>query len=169
MFCPAGQDLQHGEGRFGLGLGTTLFKIANADLATSFAVGDPESDRFLGQNACRFGISEDWTGDLTNGILTLGSRARQLHGLDSHECGLLTMMRCYDSADRGHILRLFEQAATEPSRFCYSTTILSAAHQRQPVFCIGESTGFDGTRGTMVGLFIFPRFQLPTTATVTPV
>ncbi len=153
----------------GSGLGTTLFKIANADLATSFAVGDAENDRFFGQNACRFGVSEDWTGDLTNGLLTLGNRAQQLHGLDSPECGLLTMMRCYDPIDRGHILRLFEQAATEPSRFCYSTTIQSAANHRQPVFCIGESTGFDDIRATMVGLFIFPRFQLPTTATVIPV
>lgn len=146
-----------------------MFKIANADLATSFTVDDSEGDSFLGQNACRFGVSEDWTGDLTNGLLTLGNRARQLHGLGSDECGLLTVMRCYEPADRGHILRLFEQAATEPSRFCYSTTILSGANNRQPVFCIGESTGFDGARGTMVGLFIFPRFQLPITATVSPV
>jgi hypothetical protein len=128
MGCLSRQILQHGEGRNGSDLRTTLFKIANADLATSFSVGDAEGDRFLGQNACRFGVSEDWTGDLTNGLLTLGNRARQLHGLDSHECGLLTMMRCYDTADRGHILRLFEQAATEPSRFCYSTTILSPAN-----------------------------------------
>ncbi len=165
--CLAGHGILH-VGPVGSNLGTTLFKIANADLATSFAAGDTEGDRFFGQGACRFGLSEDWTGDLTNGLLTLGNRARHLHGLDNHECGLLTVMRCYDPADRGHILRLFEQAATEPSRFCYSTTIVSASNQRQPVFCIGESTGFEGSRGKMVGLFIFPRFQLPTAATVTP-
>lgn len=149
-------------------LGIALFKIANADLATTFMVSEQEGDGLLGQHACRFGLSEDWTGDLTNGLLKLGESARALHGLNTHECGLLTVMRCYDPADRGHILRLFEQAATQPSRFCYSTTIVAASQHRQPVFCIGESSGFENTGGNMVGLFIFPRFQLPTTASVTP-
>jgi hypothetical protein len=149
-------------------LGIALFKIANADLATTFMVSEQEEDGLLGQHACRFGLSEDWTGDLTNGLLKLGENARALHGLNTHECGLLTVMRCYDPADRGHILRLFEQAATQPSRFCYSTTIVSASQHRQPVFCIGESSGFENTGGNMVGLFIFPRFQLPTTASLTP-
>ncbi len=149
-------------------LGITLFKIANADLATTFMVSEQDGDGLLGREACRFGLSEDWTGDLANGLLKLGDRARTLHGLDNHECGLLTVMRCYEQVDRGHILRLFEQAATQPSRFCYSTTIVSASLHRQPVFCIGESSGFEGNAGGMVGLFIFPRFQLPTTAAVTP-
>ncbi len=149
-------------------LGNALFKIANADLATTFRVSEQDGDGLAGQNACRFGLSEDWTGDLTNGLLKLGDRARSLHGLSSHECGLLTVMRCYDPADRAHILRLFEQAATQPSRFCYSTTIVSSTSHRQPVFCIGESSAFEGSGGGMVGLFIFPRFQLPTTVSVTP-
>ncbi|UJW76207.1 hypothetical protein [Rhizobium sp. SL42] len=138
-----------------------MFKIANADLAANFSSPLLEGESPLGEHASRFGVSEDWTGDLTNGLLKLGEKAAQLHGLDGAECGLLTMMRCYDQSDRGHILRLFEQAATAPSRFCYSTTILSGSAQRQPVFCIGESGGFDGNDGgTIVGLFIFPRFRL---------
>jgi hypothetical protein len=138
-----------------------LFKIANADLAANFASFLPEGDPSLGEHSSRFGVSEDWTGDLTNGLLKLGQRASRLHGLEGAECGLLTMMRCYDQGDRGHILRLFEQAATAPSRFCYSTTIISGSGQRQPVFCIGESNGFDGSEGgSIVGLFIFPRFHL---------
>lgn len=149
-------------------LGIALFKIANADLATTYVVSEQDGDGLLGQHACRFGLSEDWTGDLTNGLLKLGPTARSLHGLDSDECGLLTVMRCYDQADRSHILRLFEQAATQPSRFCYSTTIVTGTKNRQPVFCIGESSGFEGSGGTMVGLFIFPRFQLATTVSVTP-
>lgn len=149
-------------------LGIALFKIANADLATTFMVSEQDGDGLLGQHACRFGLSEDWTGDLTNGLLKLGPTARSLHGLDTDESGLLTVMRCYDQADRSHILRLFEQAATQPSRFCYSTTIVSGAKNRQPVFCIGESSGFEGSGGQMVGLFIFPRFQLPTATSVTP-
>lgn len=161
-----------GPGKLGLAqaidLGNALFKIANANLATTFRVSEQDGNGLLGQHACRFGLSEDWTGDLTNGLLKLGNHARNLHGLESHECGLLTVMRCYDQADRGHILRLFEQAATQPSRFCYSTTIVAGAQHRQPVFCIGESSGFEGSGGNMVGLFIFPRFQLPTTASVMP-
>ncbi len=149
-------------------LGNALFKIANADLATTFNVSEQDGDRLHGRHSCRFGLSEDWTGDLTNGLLKLGHHAKTLHGLDNPECGLLTVMRCYDPADRGHILRLFEQAATQPSRFCYSTTIVSGTLHRQPVFCIGESSGFEGSGGSMVGLFIFPRFQLPTTVSVTP-
>lgn len=138
-----------------------MFKIANADFAANFAPNLFEGESPLGEHASRFGVSEDWTGDLTNGLLKLGEKASQLHGLEGTECGLLTMMRCYDQGDRGHILRLFEQAATAPSRFCYSTTILSGSAQRQPVFCIGESGGFDGNDGgTIVGLFIFPRFRL---------
>jgi hypothetical protein len=150
-------------------LGKALFKIANADLAPTLRVGEQDGDGLLGQNACRFGLSEDWTGDLTNGLLKLGNHARTLHGLENHECGLLTVMRCYEPGDRGHILRLFEQAATQPSRFCYSTTIVSGSQHRQPLFCIGESSGFEGSGGSMVGLFIFPRFQLPPTVSVLPV
>lgn len=150
-------------------LGKALFKIANANLATAFRVSEQDEKGLLGQHDCRFGLSEDWTGDLTNGLLKLGDNARVLHGLDNDECGLLTVMRCYEQADRGHILRLFEQAATQPSRFCYSTTIVTGSQHRQPVFCIGESSGFEGSGGNMVGLFIFPRFQLPTTISVSPV
>ncbi|MGL3606025.1 hypothetical protein ACSV9I_05900 [Rhizobium sp. G187] len=128
----------------------------------------PDRGGFLADDACRFGVSEDWTGNLTNGLLQLGERARNIHGLDTPEIGLLTMMRCYDQADRAHILRLFEQAATEPSRFCYSTTIIVGNNHRQPVFCIGESSGLVDNGGNIVGLFIFPRFQLPTPVSVKP-
>lgn len=147
-----------------------MFKIANAELERGNPYEcPPDNGGFLAQDACRFGVSEDWTGNLTNGLLQLGERARNIHGLDTAEIGLLTMMRCYEPADRAHVLRLFEQAATEPSRFCYSTTIIVAGNHRQPVFCIGESSGLEGNGGNIVGLFIFPRFQLPTAASVQPV
>ena len=74
---------------------------------------------------------------------TDGERATLLHGLNTPECGLLSMMRCYDPNDRAHILELFEQAATSSSHFCYSTTIGLANGHRQPVFCVGESDGLE--------------------------
>nr|WP_246318898.1 hypothetical protein [Peteryoungia desertarenae] len=111
-------------------------------------------------------MSEAWTGDLSNGLLCLGERARIMHGLDTSECGLLSMMRSYDAGDRGSILKLFEQAATRPSHFCYSTTIIGDSNLRRPVFCIGQSNGFDQNEGgKMHGVFIFPNFQCNTNGT----
>ena len=105
-------------------------------------------------------MSEAWTGDLSNGLLRLGTRARMHHGLDSFECGLLSVMRSYDASDRGSILKLFEQAATRPSHFCYSTMIIGDGKLRRPVFCIGQSNGFEHSEGgTMHGVFIFPNFE----------
>jgi hypothetical protein len=84
-----------------------------------------------------------------------------LHGLKTPECGLLNLMRCYDKQDHARILELFEQAATTSSSFCFSTTVLVAGGQRQPIFCIGESIGTEERySGSMVGVFLFPRFKL---------
>lgn len=86
-----------------------------------------------------------------------------MHGLHQAECGLLNLVRCYDSADRNHVLALFEQAATTSSSFCFSTTIILASGQKQPVFCIGQSTGLEQRySGALLGIFFFPRFQLET-------
>lgn len=109
----------------------------------------------------QFSFSEGWAGDMSNGVIKLGERATALHGLDGPECGLLSMMRSYDPHDRAHILELFEQAATSSSTFCYSTTIVMGTGQRQPVFCIGESNGLEQKySGSMIGVFVFPRFTL---------
>ena len=65
-------------------LGKTVFKIANAQTERSNPFDCPVTDDgFLTMEACRFGISEHWTGNLTNGLLKLGDRARELHGLDT--------------------------------------------------------------------------------------
>lgn len=114
----------------------------------------------------RFSTSEGWVGDLANGVIRLGECAKTLHGVDASECGLLSMMRCYDTQDRAHILELFEQAATSSSSFCFSTTIQRGNGHRQPVFCIGESNGLEEPQaaGTMVGVFVFPKFKVPASA-----
>jgi hypothetical protein len=143
--------------------GLPVFKIARAGLsqapgAASVALGEGEQD-FLTQ----FCVSERWSGDLSNGLFRLGDTAAAIHGLQHRECGLLNLVRCYDSADRNHVLALFEQAATTSSSFCFSTTIILTSGQKQPVFCIGESTGLEHRySGALLGAFLFPRFQLET-------
>jgi hypothetical protein len=138
-----------------------LFKIAKANLATPFMSGSLSaagSDHELLTQLC---VSEGWVGDLANGMIKLGHWSRVLHGLNSAECGLLSLMRCYDSHDHARILELFEQAATASSSFCFSTTVLAADGQRQPIFCVGESIGTEERyAGSMVGVFMFPRFRL---------
>ena len=141
--------------------GSALFKIARTGLsqppgADSFARGESGLET-LGQ----FCSSEGWSGDLSNGLFRLGESAAAMHGLNQAECGLLNLVRCYDSADRNHVLALFEQAATTSSSFCFSTTIILSSGQKQPVFCIGESTGLEQRySGSILGVFFFPRFQL---------
>ncbi|CAN7226612.1 hypothetical protein LJR098_000763 [Rhizobium sp. LjRoot98] len=138
-----------------------MFKIARTGLsqprgADSFARGESELDMLV-----QFCSSEGWSGDLSNGLFRLGENAAAMHGLNQAECGLLNLIRCYDSADRNHVLALFEQAATTSSSFCFSTTIILASGQKQPVFCIGESTGLEQRySGSILGVFFFPRFQL---------
>lgn len=140
-----------------------MFKIARADVSASFHPDLSEASSIETQMLSQLCISEDWIGDLSNGVIRLGERAAVLHGLESSECGLLSMMRCYDPHDRAQILELFEQAATSSCSFCFSTTILGKNGHRQPVFCIGESNGLEERySGSMVGIFVFPRFKLPT-------
>ena len=106
-------------------------------------------------------ISEKWVGDLSSGVLKLGQQAVAIHGLSATDCGLLTLIRCYDTQDSNRILELFEEAATEPSQFCFSTTITSIEGVHQPVFCVGESTGLEQKyAGTILGVFMFPRFRI---------
>lgn len=138
-----------------------MFKIARASLAESFSTEFPELEGCESDAFARYTVSEGWVGDLSNGVIKLGERATLLHGLNTPECGLLSMMRCYDPNDRAHILELFEQAATSSSHFCYSTTIGLPNGHRQPVFCVGESDGLEhSSAGRMLGLFVFPRFKL---------
>ncbi|MGF0537136.1 hypothetical protein ACQQ2Q_04010 [Agrobacterium sp. ES01] len=138
-----------------------MFKIAKSSFAEPLVTACAERDSGNSSVMSQFAASETWTGDLSNGVIRLGERAMALHGLTSPECGLLSMMRAYETNDRGHILELFEQAATASSNFCYSTMITQANGNRQPVFCMGESNGLEEKlAGTMLGIFIFPRFKL---------
>lgn len=144
-----------------LELGNTLFKIAKANLAAPFVPGSLDINAFDHDLLTQFCVSEGWVADLSNGVIKLGERASLLYGLSSQECGLLSLMRCYDPQDRPRILELFEQAATSSSSFCFSTTAILGAGHRQPIFCVGESAGLEQKySGSMIGVFLFPRFKL---------
>jgi hypothetical protein len=106
-------------------------------------------------------LSESWSGNLANGIIQLGECAASMHGISTRECGLLTLMRCYDPLDRSNILELFEQASSAASRFCFTTTVSRGDHRRQPIFCTGQSSGIEEVyNGSITGVFLFPRFQI---------
>jgi len=138
-----------------------LFKIAKANAALPLMPGSLEDTNRNHEMLAQFSISESWIGDLSSGMLRLGVWSGMLHGLSAQECGLLSLIRCYDTKDRSHILELFEQAATLNSSFCFSTTIIMPNGFRQPLFCMGESNGLEEKySGSMSGVFIFPRFKL---------
>lgn len=134
-----------------------MFKIARSTSPRSQAVGRDDLPMLS-----QFSFSEAWSGDLATGLLKLGERAVAMHGLDSGECGLLNLVRRYDPNDRAKLLELFEQATTHSSSFCFSTIIHNPLNgRRQPVFCIGESTGLERKySGTIYGVFLFPHFTL---------
>lgn len=137
-------------------LGQAVFKIARTTPLSSGIHGLPHQEI-----PAQFCVSEAWSGDLTTGLFVLGDNAAAIHGLRENECGLLNFVRCYDPADRNHVLELFEQAATSSSTFCFSTTIILETGQRQPLFCIGESSGLEERySGSMLGVFFFPRFLI---------
>jgi hypothetical protein len=142
-------------------MGVSLFKIAKANFSAPFAPGSLEFQAHDPDLLSQFCVSEGWAGDLSSGIIKLGQWSTMLHGLSSSECGLLSLMHCYDLHDRARILDLFEQAAATQSCFCYSTTTLATGGHRRPVFCVGESVAADKQHaGSMVGVFLFPRFKL---------
>ncbi|MDK1488685.1 hypothetical protein QN219_01245 [Sinorhizobium sp. 7-81] len=131
-----------------------MFKIARTNSLSSGVHGLPHQEMLA-----QFCVSEGWSGDLTTGLFILGDKAAAIHGLRDNECGLRNFVRCYDPPDRNHVLELFEQAATSCSTFCFSTTVVLETGQKQPLFCIGESSGLEERySGSMAGVFFFPRF-----------
>jgi hypothetical protein len=143
---------------------TPVFKIAKSQepkpiMPSNFSQAG--KDDFFSQ----YCVTENWIGDLSSGVLKLGQQTAAFHGLANGDCGLLTLIRCYDAQDNKRILELFEEAATAASNFCFSTSITSVQGVKQPVFCVGESTGLEEQySGTILGVFMFPRFriELPT-------
>ena len=111
----------------------------------------------------KYCATDEWRGDLSSGLFQLGKLSEQLHGIPSPECGLLTLLRCYDEGDRVRILELLESASSSASSFCFSTHIITGPAEGQPILCIGHSSGFGGGKdGHMHGVFIFPRMPIET-------
>ena len=149
-------------------LGNALFKIAKANAAVPLLPGSLHYNNHNHDMLAQFSVSESWIGDFSTGVIKLGEWSAMLHGLSAQECGLLSLVRCYDTKDRNHVLQLFEQAATLSSSFCFSTTIIMPNGFRQPLFCMGESNGLEEKySGSMVGVFIFPRFKLEGASQIT--
>ena len=137
-----------------------MFKIVKTDLSSPFLPGSMGYDATDNELLTQYCVTERWTGDLSNGLFMLGDKALQAHGLQQRTCGLLNLIRCYDPLDGPRLLELFERAASSSSSFCFSTTIHPEGAPRQPVFCVGESTGLEEKyAGAIMGVFVFPRFQ----------
>jgi len=141
-------------------LGKNLFKITKTAAAAPLMPGSLDISNHDPEMLAQFSISETWVADFSSGVIRLKEWSAVLHGLPARECGLLSLMRCYDPKDHDHILALFEQAATLSSSFCFSTTIMMPNGFRQPLFCMGESNEHDDAyHGSMLGVFVFPRFK----------
>ncbi|KRB49863.1 hypothetical protein ASE04_14755 [Rhizobium sp. Root708] len=160
LFCLPGPQ----QGNAVANMGNNLFKIAKTDISAPLMPGSLDLNDNNPEMLAQFSVAETWTGDFSSGTIRLRERSAMLHGLTGVECGLLSLLRCYDRKDHAHILDIFEQASTlSSSSFCFSTTIIAANGHRQPLFCMGESNGYeDGVGGSILGVFIFPRFKSST-------
>ena len=140
-----------------------MFRISKAR-PTGAGFSRPEPDPvFDGAVLGKYCATDEWSGDLSNGLFQVGKLSEQLHGLPTGECGLLTLLRCYEEADRVRILELLESAPSAASSFCFSTHIVTGPGETQPVVCIGHSTDFSSEfDGRMHGVFIFPRMPVET-------
>lgn len=135
-----------------------MFRISKSKTPSTSSAATSLSTISEGYEISRFCATENWTGDLSNGLFQIGKVSSYFHGLEVGECGLLTLLRCYEPNDRVSILELLENASSSPSSFCFSTYIIGGPGERQPLMCVGESTGFAETAlGTMHGVFVFPR------------
>lgn len=141
--------------------GIDVFKIVETTdrfQLHSRAVADTVSAE---QGLSDFCISEEWTANLEDGLIAIGHWTAALHELPHGRCGLTSLTRAYEPADRRHILGLFEQASAAPSSFCYSSTIRLGQGRSQPVFCIARSIRSREAAGlSLGGVFLFPRFKL---------
>ncbi|MGV1800292.1 hypothetical protein ACQZ6A_00345 [Agrobacterium vitis] len=131
-----------------------MFKIAG--LMQTVDAEELADNNGIGSWTLPYGLIEQWSGDLNNGVVKIGAKTATFHGLSSQECGLLTITRCYDYKDRMSILEIFEKAASTVSSFYYSTVIVKSLSTKQPVFCMGKSCALGSHNGSIAGVFIFP-------------
>lgn len=139
-----------------------MFKIAKSIMPGEFGAPARGLVAGAGDLVSHYCDVEGWAADLGTGIFRLGAFSRKQHGLpEDTDCGLLTLVRCYDRNDRRNVLDLFEAASLDACSFCFSTTITHPEGEHRPVFCVGESSNFsDDGSGSVAGIFLFPRFSV---------
>jgi hypothetical protein len=103
-------------------------------------------------------VCEEWHADLATGLLVLGPETTALHGMTTRSpCGIMDLIRLYDSADLSKVLQTLEDAATVSTTFTFATTLRPGPGLYRPVFCFGQSETADGMGGTIHGTFAIAR------------
>ena len=77
-----------------------VFKIIKTDLSSPFLPGSMDFDETDNELLMQYCVTERWTGELSNGLFSLGEKAALAHGLPQRTCGLLNLIRCYEPLDR---------------------------------------------------------------------
>lgn len=101
---------------------------------------------------------EQWSADTQNGVFQISENAAYLHGMTDNFCGMIKLINSYSDEDHQNILELFEAVSKLSSRFSYATSIQTGDGDTQPVFCVGQSDLDHQAKGTIGGVFIFPKF-----------
>lgn len=99
-------------------------------------------------------VCEEWSAELSTGLLRLGIETALLHGIAGPPCGVMDLIRLYDPADWAQVLQALEDAATAPVTFSFATTIRPGPGLYRPVFCFGQS---EEAGGTINGTFAVAR------------
>jgi hypothetical protein len=102
-------------------------------------------------------VCEEWSAELSTGLVRLGAQTAVLHGTGGIPCGIMDLIRLYDPADWGKVLQALEEAATFSTAFSFATAIRPGPGLYRPVFCFGQSETDDGTGGAIHGTFAVAR------------
>jgi hypothetical protein len=138
-----------------------VFKVLNKpnDGVTNMSDGPPLAAADI-QRLEKFCRVEQWSADTQNGVFQISENAAYLHGMTDNFCGMIKLISSYNHEDHQNILELFEAISKLSSRFSYATSIQTNDGTTQPVFCVGQSELDRNAKGTIGGIFIFPKFPV---------
>lgn len=102
-------------------------------------------------------ICEEWSAELSTGLVRLGPETAAMHGAAGIPCGIMDLIRLYDPVDWAKVLQALEDAATIATDFNFATTIRPGPGLYRPVFCFGRSELAEGTGGEIHGTFAVAR------------
>ena len=109
-------------------------------------------------------VCEEWSAELSTGLLRLGPETARLHDIAGTRCGIMDLIQLYEPADWQRVLLALEEAATISTTFSFATTIRPGPDLYRPVFCFGQSETADGAGGIIQGTFAIARLCLETTS-----